>query len=240
FPLKLHYLSLVTLELGRHICIAYYPWTELFSPPVWQLENPLPPPVSFEEDRAKAFQPIADIWNNVPSFVALHGAFTPMSIEEDFWIFFRSGLWKDGSYGRMNTGSYNDWYENMSGEEDLRQYKHYKKELQLLAFNQGKGEKPYVRKDSYHMKFISTLLQVFPDARIVHLIRDPVANHASSCSIAYTWATLIYDLKDIDRLKLGKAVARYNLIGMRKFLEFRKVYDANLAPGERSFFCDVK
>ncbi|CAH1789520.1 unnamed protein product [Owenia fusiformis] len=210
------------------------------SPPVWQFENPSPFPVDFKEERMKDFQPIADLWNSRPGFTAVHPAFTPLSIEECFWIFFRTGVWRDANTSMLNSDSYIDWYENMTQQEELRIIRHYKKELQIIAFKQGNDDMSYIRKDSYHLRFLPTLLEVFPDARIVHLVRDAAANLASICSISYIVATLIYDEKDIDRVKIGKLAMRYSKFGMRKFLEYRKIYDAQLKPGERSVFYDVK
>ena len=58
------------------------------------------------------------------------------------------------------------------------------------------GQTYFILKDTGHMFFIDALLEVFPDAKIIHLVRNPESVYASSCSGTALLRQFYYSPKD--------------------------------------------
>jgi hypothetical protein len=65
--------------------------------------------------------------------------------------------------------SYVDW---MLHEDVATAYQGYRQQLQLILFHRPGGER-LLLKDPTHTVHLATLLDVFPDARVIFTHRDP-------------------------------------------------------------------
>ncbi|MDO7835610.1 sulfotransferase [Sphingobium sp. HBC34] len=85
-------------------------------------------------------------------------------------------------------------------------YAYMKKLIQLVAwFRKDDPDRPWVFKSPQHMQDIDALMQVFPDAKIVFMHRDPRKTVASTCSMF--WNISILGSDDNDPHALGHYIA---------------------------------
>lgn len=80
-------------------------------------------------------------------------------------------------------------------------YEYQRRVLQVL---QSKAPGTWALKMPSHAVHLATLLQVFPDARLVWAHRDPFTATASWCNLQMTPARMILDEPDIDRHAIGR------------------------------------
>ncbi len=78
----------------------------------------------------------------------------------------------------LATPSYDEWW--MAQDETPNYYRH-RDNLKLIGFNQR--HQRWLLRNISHLLYLDSLLEVFPDARIVHTHRDPVAVVPSVCSL---------------------------------------------------------
>ncbi len=95
---------------------------------------------------------------------------------------------------------YMKWLE---GIDRRASYEHYRHQLQLIQHRRPHGRR-MVLKDPSHMYALDVILDVFPDARIVHIHRDPLAAIPSNCSL-YAHTRAIF-LRNVDPKMLGEHV----------------------------------
>jgi hypothetical protein len=201
------------------------------SPLSWEVQFPVPPATweTWETDpRIAADQKILDqLFKLVPGFAAMHpmGATMPQECVAVFTMCFMSVQLQV----QFNVPSYQAWLN----EQDMRPtYEFHRRFLQHAQSGGVKGGR-WVLKSPAHLHLIETLLDVFPDARIVHTHRDPIKVCASAASLTATLrgaSTDTIDLHEIGRQQLDWWA---KLIG--KSLEQRK----RLRHKSEQFF-DVK
>ncbi len=110
-----------------------------------------------------------------PDFLAIHPveAHAP---EEDVLLLDFS-LLSPTAEASQNLPSYSQWLE----EVDHRPaYRYFRRMIQLL-FWQKPGR--WLGKTPHHLEYLDALLDVFPDARIIHTHRDPLRALPSFCSM---------------------------------------------------------
>jgi hypothetical protein len=201
------------------------------SPLFWEVQFPVPPatPETWDDDpRIAEDQKILEqLFKLVPGFAAMHpmGATMPQECVAVFTMCFMS----EQLQVQFNVPSYQTWLD----EQDMHStYEFHKRFLQHAQSGGVRGGR-WVLKSPAHLHLIDTLLDVFPDARIVHTHRDPIKVCASVASLTATLrgaSTDSLDLHDIGRQQLDWWA---KLIG--KSLEQRK----RLAHKSDQFF-DVK
>jgi hypothetical protein len=96
--------------------------------------------------------------------------------------------------------SYMQWLSTIDRRPS---YRHYRSQLQLLQHRRPAGKR-MVLKDPSHLLALDVILDVFPDAHIVHIHRDPVTAVASNCSL-YAHTRAIF-MRGIDPELLGNHV----------------------------------
>ena len=112
-------------------------------------------------------------------------------------------------------------------------YRFYRQTLQLLAHR--RGEARFLLKCPEHLWFVDSLLEVFPDARIVWTHRDPVASVASYCSLISLGQRMLYGR--FDPLKLGQHIQSRFREGVERAMQARQRAEA-LGKGDQFFDVD--
>lgn len=98
---------------------------------------------------------------------------------------------------RFRMPGYRQWIET---RDFLPDYQYLRQVLQVLQA--GGPRRRWVLKSPYHLEYIDTLLQVFPDAKIMWTHRDPITVMGSWCSLMETGVALCnrsYDPHQIGR-----------------------------------------
>jgi hypothetical protein len=91
------------------------------------------------------------------------------------------------------------WLLGQGIERTIPVYKYHKIQLQALG---KRHEKRWVLKAPIHLFFLDALLQVYPDARIIHLHRDPMESIPSFCSLVGVSRRMGSD--SIDKYDIGR------------------------------------
>ena len=173
------------------------------SPLSWEVQFPVPPatPETWDNDpRIAEDQKVLDqLFQLVPGFAAMHpmGATMPQECVAVFTMCFMS----EQLQVQFNVPSYQAWLD----EQDMHPtYEFHKRFLQHAQSGGVRGGR-WVLKSPAHLHSIDTLLDVFPDARIVHTHRDPIKVCASAASLNATLrgaSTDTIDLHEIGRQQL--------------------------------------
>jgi len=173
------------------------------SPLAWEVQFPVPPatPERWENDPriAEDEKILRQLYTLVPEFEAMHpmGATMPQECVAVFTMCFMS----EQLQVQFNVPSYQAWLD----EQDMHPtYEFHKRFLQHVQSGGVRGGR-WVLKSPAHLHLIDTLLDVFPDARIVHTHRDPIKVCASVASLTATLrgaSTDAIDLHEIGRQQL--------------------------------------
>jgi len=108
-------------------------------------------------------------------------------------------------------------------------YLEHKQQLQILQ--SGIARKRWLLKAPSHMDGIEGLLDVYPDAMIIHTHRDPLKALPSICSLAL--ATRSVGLNQIDQHDVGREMTEHLACAMDNYI---KVRDERGKPGQ---FLDI-
>ena len=163
------------------------------APLAWEVENPCPPPraETYRSDPriAKMEKQFANLSRMAPNLDAIHefGAELPqecvaitghecMSVQ--FHIIF-------------NVARYQEWLDRQSAVPALQFHRRFLQHLQ----SEYAGER-WVLKTPGHLAVIDDLLEVYPDACIIHTHRDPVDVMPSLASLSYTLRGISTDVLD--------------------------------------------
>jgi hypothetical protein len=173
------------------------------SPLAWEIQHPVPPatPETFHSDPriATMQKTLTQFFALVPGFEAMH----PMSATqpEECVAVFTQCFRSEQLQTQFNVPSYQAWVD----DADMRStYEYHKRFLQHVQSGGVPGER-WVLKSPAHLNKIDTLLDVFPDARIVHTHRDPIrvcASVASLTAMLRSAGTDHIDLHEIGRQQL--------------------------------------
>jgi hypothetical protein len=201
------------------------------SPLFWEVQFPVPPatPESWDDDPriAEDEKILGQLDRLVPGFQAMHpmGATMPQECVAVFTMCFMS----EQLQVQFNVPSYQAWLD----EQDMRPtYEFHKRFLQHLQSGGVRGSR-WVLKSPAHLHLIDTLLDVFPDARIIHTHRDPVKVCASVASLTATLRGASTDTIDLE------AIGRQQLDWWAKLIEKSLEQRKRLAHKSDQFF-DVK
>ncbi|CAH1800078.1 unnamed protein product [Owenia fusiformis] len=206
------------------------------APPLWQLfGSPVPPPHTSEPAKIKSTQSVMDLFFDGEALMK-HEAHSLMP-DECVHTLEHTCCGRLGQFMRLGMDDYFEWYNSPDPDFHDTIYRFYKKVLQILAVNQGKGSRRYVRKDYGHMARLDSILKVFPDACIIHPSRNLKSILGSLFSLSETLLKPAY-------LNLNKYEMAFQLLQRLKFLtsaflKFREEYDQSLTPGSKSQFIDI-
>lgn len=98
----------------------------------------------------------------------------------------------------FNVQGYWNWLLKRDKEAFIEVYKYHRKQLQIL--NWYEPGKRWVLKTPLHSFFLEALLDVYPDAHIIHLHRDPHVAIPSFCSLAAANRRIFYGQQNPHQL----------------------------------------
>ncbi len=146
----------------------------------WEAINPAPPPEpqTHETDPriAEAEKKLLALNKMAPSYASIH----PMhakGAEECIILLANSFSFPSFHLFAKNT-QYTEW---LRGQNMVPIYLYYRRQLQLLQSRYPTGR--WILKAPLHMHYIDTLLEIFPDACVVQIHRDPLKVIPSVCSL---------------------------------------------------------
>ena len=129
---------------------------------------------------------------------------------EECWRILRQAGKSIGYESLAYVPSYSAWLEKQDWTDA---YQRHRSNLQLIGMNDP--DKRWVLKNPSHLVGLDAIMNVYPDALIVHTHRDPVVAIASACSLSAEatkgWSTAFVG-ETIGRTQLdmlSKAVARF-------------------------------
>ncbi len=182
---------------------------EVGVPLMWEALQPCPPPeaATYRSDpRIEQADKLFTQWNRVaPEFTSMHEM--RGDIPAECGLLMAGTFISDHIASLHQTHSYSAWCIEA---DFLPVYQYHKSVLQILQWKNPR--KRWLLKAPEHQVHLDTLLQVYPDARIVQTHRDPIVCMASTTSLM---GTLYYMRSDqpfnaqlFDNIIMGEATAQ--------------------------------
>jgi hypothetical protein len=166
--------------------------------PYWESWDPVPPRSGPDRRAAQIERMLAQLERLSPAYQAIH----PMradDAEECVALFtndFRT-LQLDIQY---RVPGYVRW---LLAQDARIAYASYRRQLQLIHFHRPHGLR-FVLKDPTHIVHLETLVDLFPQAKLVFTHRDPAAALSSICSLYAHTRAILSD--DVDARAIGAEV----------------------------------
>lgn len=155
------------------------------APRLWEILTPSPPLADRDAAGPRidiARQRLAQLSEAAPEVLRIH-PMAPESPDECHWMMRHSPLWAVF----YDVPEYWAWLTALSTDELRQLYAHYRLQVQHLQLHE-RGT--WVSKAFSHLHFLPVLHDVFPDARLVRLHRDPTAAVPSLCSLARAYRSI--------------------------------------------------
>ena len=169
----------------------------LRAPRLWELMNPVGGRDRAEQDRlVTATQHYVDEYYKVaPLLPAIHflDARRPDECHRLTGNAFRSMVHSM----RYRVPSYGAW---LAGQDLSDAYAFHREQLRAILWRRPGG--PFVGKDPFHLWSLDALHAAYPDARYVHLHRDPAETVPSTCSLCAALRVARSDR--VDRAEIGR------------------------------------
>ncbi|XP_013379575.1 uncharacterized protein LOC106151045 [Lingula anatina] len=126
-----------------------------------------------------------------------------------------------------NISAYQEWWKTaLTGDYMTAVYREYRAVLQLMA-SKDEAPRPFLLKDHIHCLFMDSVLEVFPDASFIYLVRNPVDLVSSWCSVMESLATLSIKPGTISPRERGERALNDLSYFASTFVDFRKKCDAS-------------
>ena len=187
-------------------------------PPLsWEVEWPVPPPEPETYDSDPRIQDAEKLFGNldrvIPTLPAIHefGALlpqecVPINAHELLTVQFHI---------TFHVPSYQSWLNRQSM---LRSYEFHKRFLQHLQSKYMLDR--WVLKSPAHLPAINELLEVYPDALIIHTHRDPARVMPSLASLNYAFRCMNSD--SVDPARIGRDVMDVWSLYLQRAVEARR------------------
>ena len=195
---------------------------------LWEMYNPSPSPdyLTRETDpRISEAEKLVTLFNSLaPQLSAIH--YLNPNGPEECNVLFEHDLVSILFELRANVPSYSEWLLN---QDLLASYRYYRQQLQLLAWKWS-GER-WVLKAPVHLRYLSALITVFPDARIIYTHRNPLKVLPSLCSLCALIRGIYTD--HLDLRAIGQQWLNSLAIGIERSMQMRQtipaqqIYDLN-------------
>jgi len=199
-----------------HNLLASHP--KLKAPLYWELRHPCPE-IEPEQIRAQNIVRKVNIINRIhaylaPGFSTAHAMHAEKP--EECLHLFENAFRGTTAFVITEAKSYAWWLLNQNMRES---YQFYKLQLQILSWL--RPSYPWVLKWPYHLWHLDSLLDVFPDATIIHIHRDPCEAIPSVCSLSALARSSF--VENIDTTALGQFWLDYSAEGLQRSLRVRKL-----------------
>jgi hypothetical protein len=176
---------------------------EVQSLPLWRLLNPVPldgeGPGENHARMAMAEGMSGQLREHFPDFFAGHPITALEPEEEAFAVEFDTQL----SVGRAQVPSYLDWWMARPHSERAHMYDYLRTLLQVVQWQDGCPDRPFVLKSPMHLGELPCLAAAFPHATVVNTHREIETTVASSCRIIELLTGLYADQIDLDLVGQG-------------------------------------
>ena len=187
------------------------------TPLSWEVEWPVPPPEPETYDSDPRIQDAEKLFGNldrvIPTLPAIHefGALlpqecVPINAHELLTVQFHI---------TFHVPSYQSWLNRQSM---LRSYEFHKRFLQHLQSKYMLDR--WVLKSPAHLPAINELLEVYPDALIIHTHRDPARVMPSLASLNYAFRCMNSD--SVDPARIGRDVMDVWSLYLQRAVEARR------------------
>lgn len=190
----------------------------------WEMIMPSPPPSQSTYDtdpRIKKIEKVYDfVYYAVPALKAIHkiDATSP----EECVLLMANGLISE--HFTMGVGAHPDYLNWLYIQDLLDTYKFHRKQLQLLQWKCPADR--WVLKSPFHIYGLKWLVQVYPDARIIQVHRDPLEVLPSAVSLVTVTTASVFEHVDPEVIgkKTPKVLASllFNAIKTRSDIEMKK------------------
>ncbi len=186
--------------LGRH--------EDLHSPLLWELANPMEAgtrPETHDGLRTAAQAYVDEYYTKAPDLPAIH--FIDAELPDECHRLLANTFHSMVLEMRYRVPSYGKWLHEQSLVEPYRWHRH-QLEVLMRGHRRADGSAPApVLKCPFHTWFLRDLAQVYPEARFIHLHRDPVrvvSSTASLCCAVRGARTDETDRKEVGALWLDR------------------------------------
>lgn len=121
---------------------------------------------------------------------------------------------------RMPIPSWHEWVMSRKEPSDLDNYEYVRSLFQYLQWQQGgRQDRRWLMKSCGHLAYMEELLQVFPNATVVHIHRDPrVCTPSLAKLLLDVWGLRV---SDVDPKQVGEIVLDWERISMDRYLATR-------------------
>ena len=197
----------------------------------WEMVQPVPPPEpdALDSDpRIGRVEKAMDLLDHVaPAVKMMHE--TRSNLPDECLLLMANGL-VSGLYCASWDSPYLDWFMK---QDHTPAYRFHKKQLQLLQWKFS--PRRWVLKAPWHLYCLGSLLNVYPDARIVQLHRDPLEILPSLASLWTTLRAAMYE--DVDPMAVGAEATMRASSLLNRGMELRA--DEERKAGSEAVFQDV-
>jgi hypothetical protein len=188
----------------------------------WLASNPQPRPPREEWEAHPDFQAskaeLDAMYEADPSLKAVH-MITPDGPEECRHLLAQN--FTDYGYEvRATIPFYSEWYRNKFLKDS---YLRHRKLIQLIGSTDP--DRRWLLKYPVHVRHLRALLEVYPDACIIHTHRDPTTVMQSCTSMVAGFRALHED--DIDRVAISREQMELWASGLEKAIEYRRDHDSS-------------
>jgi len=187
--------------------------------PLWQALDPISTDQSSASERASRTDAgrkyVAMLKEHAPEVMAVHemDADEP---EEEIMLMQHSFLTKV-VYAEAHIPTFLDWVDRADCRPVYRELSEW---LRYIQWQNGGRRKRWLLKCVYHNEFLEQLLEVFPDARLVQLHRDPAKVIGSWCGLVEVFRKVYRD--DNNPWEIGPDTLQYWKTIMDRNLDIRR------------------
>ena len=191
---------------------------------VWEAVNPVPihtdrvPEGTLDPRIRRAEMAVRGLRYIAPDLHGILGT-TAEEVGDDSLLFDPS-LFASAAEGVANVPSFSGW---LALAEDRPAYEEYRELLQVLLGTRG-GR--FLGKSSFHLEHLGSLLATFPDAKIIHVHRDPVQAVASLSSVVTRLRRVLSDA--VEPHELGRQALDWSHYRLERGLADRGRYDPDI------------